>query len=55
MLDYIIEMITITYYSWYLGLHGCTNMYVVDVAVVVVYNLYITMKHNSWANITIMY
>ena len=55
MLVIIIVMTVNTYYSLHLGLHGCTNMYVVDVVVVVVYNLYITMKYNSWTYITIMY
>ena len=55
MLVIIIVMTMNTYYSLYLGLHGCTDMYVVDVAVVVVCNMYITMKHSSWTYITIMY
>ena len=55
MLDYIIEMIIFTYYSLYIGLHGCSNICVVDVVVVVMYNLYITMKHNSWTIMTIVY
>ena len=48
-------MIMYTFYSLYLGLHGCSNMYVVDVVVVVMYNLYITMKHDSWTFMTIVY